>query len=233
MAEFTLPANSKVGTGKTYPAPAGAKRVQDFKIYRWNPDDGQNPRLDTYEVDLDAMRADGPGRADQDQERGRHHADLPPLLPRRHLRLLRDEHRRHQHARLPQADRGREGRRQNLSAAAYAGGEGSRARSQPASTRSTARSSRGCKSETPPPPDRERLQSVEERAEARRAVGMHPVLLLLDRAARATGGTATAISARPSCCRPIAGSPTAATSTPASGSMRSKIRSGSIAATPS
>jgi succinate dehydrogenase / fumarate reductase, iron-sulfur subunit len=53
MAEFTLPANSKVGTGKTYPAVAGAKRVKNFKIYRWNPDDGQNPRLDTYQVDLD------------------------------------------------------------------------------------------------------------------------------------------------------------------------------------
>ena len=53
MAEFTLPANSKVGTGKTYPAAAGAKRVKNFKIYRWNPEDGQNPRLDTYQVDLD------------------------------------------------------------------------------------------------------------------------------------------------------------------------------------
>jgi len=53
MAEFTLPANSKVGTGKTYPAAAGAKRVRSFKIYRWNPDDGQNPRLDTYQIDLD------------------------------------------------------------------------------------------------------------------------------------------------------------------------------------
>jgi succinate dehydrogenase / fumarate reductase iron-sulfur subunit len=53
MAEFTLPANSKVGTGKTYPAAAGAKRVRNFKVYRWNPDDGQNPRLDTYQVDLD------------------------------------------------------------------------------------------------------------------------------------------------------------------------------------
>ena len=52
MAEFTLPANSKVGVGKTYPA-AGAKRAKSFKIYRWNPEDGQNPRLDTYEIDLD------------------------------------------------------------------------------------------------------------------------------------------------------------------------------------
>jgi len=53
MVEFTLPANSKVGVGKTYPAAAGAKRVRAFKIYRWNPEDGRNPRLDTYEIDLD------------------------------------------------------------------------------------------------------------------------------------------------------------------------------------
>ena len=52
MAELTLPANSKVGVGKTHPAPAGAKDVRAFKIYRWNPDDGANPRLDTYEIDL-------------------------------------------------------------------------------------------------------------------------------------------------------------------------------------
>jgi succinate dehydrogenase / fumarate reductase iron-sulfur subunit len=54
MAEFTLPRNSKVGKGKTVKAPADAKRVKDFKVYRWNPDDGKNPVVDTYEVDLDS-----------------------------------------------------------------------------------------------------------------------------------------------------------------------------------
>ncbi len=54
MAEFALPKNSKIGTGKTWKAPAEAKRVREFKVYRWNPDDGANPRMDTYEVDLDA-----------------------------------------------------------------------------------------------------------------------------------------------------------------------------------
>ena len=53
MAEFKLPANSVVGTGKTYKAEAGAKRVKSFKVYRWSPDDGKNPVMDTYEVDLD------------------------------------------------------------------------------------------------------------------------------------------------------------------------------------
>ena len=54
MAEFYLPANSKVKEGRVFKAPAGAKRVRSFKIYRWSPDDGQNPSLDTYEIDLDA-----------------------------------------------------------------------------------------------------------------------------------------------------------------------------------
>ncbi|MBV9785758.1 MAG: succinate dehydrogenase iron-sulfur subunit [Acidisphaera sp.] len=54
MVEFALPANSRVGKGRSYPAPAGAKRVKAFHVYRWNPDDGQNPRTDSYELDLDA-----------------------------------------------------------------------------------------------------------------------------------------------------------------------------------
>jgi succinate dehydrogenase / fumarate reductase iron-sulfur subunit len=54
MAEFTLPANSKIGVGKTYPAVAGASKVRNFKIYRWDPDGGANPRVDTYAVDLAA-----------------------------------------------------------------------------------------------------------------------------------------------------------------------------------
>ncbi|WP_291297116.1 succinate dehydrogenase iron-sulfur subunit [Elioraea sp.] len=53
MATFTLPANSRIGQGKTFEAPAGATRVKEFKIYRWNPDDGENPRTDTYRIDLD------------------------------------------------------------------------------------------------------------------------------------------------------------------------------------
>jgi succinate dehydrogenase / fumarate reductase iron-sulfur subunit len=54
MAEFSLPANSKIRPGRTHAAPGGAKRVGRFQIYRWSPDDGENPRLDTYEIDLDA-----------------------------------------------------------------------------------------------------------------------------------------------------------------------------------
>src|SRR5271168_797273 len=53
MAEFTLPRNSKIGIGKTFAGPLGATRLREFKIYRWNPDDGKNPVIDTFEIDLD------------------------------------------------------------------------------------------------------------------------------------------------------------------------------------
>ena len=52
MAEFTLPSNSKIGAGKTHPLPASAKQRRRFHIYRWNPDDDKNPVIDTYTVDL-------------------------------------------------------------------------------------------------------------------------------------------------------------------------------------
>ncbi len=53
MVELTLPKNSRVTEGKVWPKPAGAKRLAEFRIYRWNPDDGANPRVDTYFVDRD------------------------------------------------------------------------------------------------------------------------------------------------------------------------------------
>jgi len=54
MAEFTLPKNSKIQKGKKFAAKADAKNVRTFRVYRWNPDDQQNPRIDEYEVDLAA-----------------------------------------------------------------------------------------------------------------------------------------------------------------------------------
>ena len=53
MVEFNLPANSRVKEGKVHPVPAGAKRVRRFRIYRYDPESGENPRLDTFHVDLD------------------------------------------------------------------------------------------------------------------------------------------------------------------------------------
>ena len=53
MATFSLPKNSKI-TGKTREHRAeGGSRIQRFKIYRYDPDSGENPRYDTFEIDLD------------------------------------------------------------------------------------------------------------------------------------------------------------------------------------
>src|SRR3569832_2403011 len=56
MAEFRLPANSRIdkSAGRHHPAPAGARKVRAFVVYRFDPDTGSNPRLDTYELDMDA-----------------------------------------------------------------------------------------------------------------------------------------------------------------------------------
>jgi succinate dehydrogenase / fumarate reductase iron-sulfur subunit len=54
MAELMLAAKDRPVAGKKFPAPAGAKRTRTFKIYRWDPDVGGQPRIDSYEVDLDS-----------------------------------------------------------------------------------------------------------------------------------------------------------------------------------
>src|SRR5260370_37677090 len=51
MVQFTLPKNSKVTNGKTWPRPVSARSQREYRIYRWNPEDGRNPRVDTYYVD--------------------------------------------------------------------------------------------------------------------------------------------------------------------------------------
>ncbi|MDF1687522.1 MAG: succinate dehydrogenase / fumarate reductase iron-sulfur subunit [Parvibaculaceae bacterium] len=53
MVELALPKGSAPKKGKTFKAPKGTKNIKAFQIYRWNPDDGGNPSLDTYEVDMD------------------------------------------------------------------------------------------------------------------------------------------------------------------------------------
>ncbi len=52
MAEFTLPKNSKIARGREWKAEEG-KRLRTFKIYRYDPDSGANPRFDRYTIDLD------------------------------------------------------------------------------------------------------------------------------------------------------------------------------------
>jgi succinate dehydrogenase / fumarate reductase iron-sulfur subunit len=51
MVEFRLPKHSRVEKGRIWPKP-DSKSLREFQVYRWNPDDGRNPRLDTYFVDM-------------------------------------------------------------------------------------------------------------------------------------------------------------------------------------
>ena len=54
MAEFTLPSNSKINkNGKHYEASKDAKNVKKFNVYRWDPEDGENPRIDSYDINTD------------------------------------------------------------------------------------------------------------------------------------------------------------------------------------
>ena len=54
MAEFQLPTNSRVTEGRSWPAPAGATNTTQFRVYRWDPETPDNPRMDTYTVDRDS-----------------------------------------------------------------------------------------------------------------------------------------------------------------------------------
>lgn len=53
MVEFNLPRHSRVKEGKTHTSADPCQRKKVLKIYRWSPDDDQNPRLDSFELDLD------------------------------------------------------------------------------------------------------------------------------------------------------------------------------------
>jgi succinate dehydrogenase / fumarate reductase, iron-sulfur subunit len=53
MAQFTLPKNSKMVPGKAWPKPEG-QNLREFKIYRWSPDDGKNPQVDSFHLDMDS-----------------------------------------------------------------------------------------------------------------------------------------------------------------------------------
>jgi len=53
MAEFSLPANSVVKQGKLFKAAEGVTNIKRFIVYRYDPSTGGNPYTDTYEVDMD------------------------------------------------------------------------------------------------------------------------------------------------------------------------------------
>jgi succinate dehydrogenase / fumarate reductase iron-sulfur subunit len=51
--DFGVAPESRIERGKTWPVPDGATRVKAFEIYRYDPEAGDNPRLDLFHVDLD------------------------------------------------------------------------------------------------------------------------------------------------------------------------------------
>ena len=53
MVEFALPKNSVIPKAKPGRSPKGAERLRELRIYRCDPDDDANPRIDTYFVDRD------------------------------------------------------------------------------------------------------------------------------------------------------------------------------------
>ncbi len=213
MAEFSLPKNSKITEkGLSYPSESGGSNKRSFKIYRYDPDSGENPRYDRYGAGSGRDGADGPRRPHQDQERGRSHAHLPPLLPRGHLRLVRDEHGRQERPRLHHRDRGlqrRQGRDQHHAAAAPGRGEGSGAGSHPLL--------RAICLDQPVAADGDARPRARSGSSRRRTAPSWTASTSAScapaarRPAPAIGGTPTSSSGRRSCSRPIAGWPTAAT----------------------
>ena len=53
MAKFGLPAHSRIKKGKRF-TDTSAGELRRVHVYRWDPDTGENPRIDTYEVDIKA-----------------------------------------------------------------------------------------------------------------------------------------------------------------------------------
>ena len=52
MVQLTLPRNSRIKTGKIWNRPESKGKWKEFRVYRWNPEDGENPRIDGYGINL-------------------------------------------------------------------------------------------------------------------------------------------------------------------------------------
>ncbi|MEB3702335.1 Succinate dehydrogenase iron-sulfur subunit [Candidatus Bealeia paramacronuclearis] len=52
MVEFRLPKDSRIEKGKVHKSKEPAKNPKLVHIYRYDPDSNANPRVDTYEIDL-------------------------------------------------------------------------------------------------------------------------------------------------------------------------------------
>lgn len=52
MAELRLPLNSRISKGKVYGAQESVESPKKIMVYRYNPDSEENPRIDTFYIDL-------------------------------------------------------------------------------------------------------------------------------------------------------------------------------------
>ena len=52
MSQFSLPQNSKILKGKHYKDETGSNNIKKVNVYRWDPSKSENPRIDTFEVDM-------------------------------------------------------------------------------------------------------------------------------------------------------------------------------------
>ena len=208
----------------------GATNTRDFKVYRWSPDDDENPQVDTYTVDMDTC---GPMVLDA-LIKIKNEID-PTLTFRRSCR----------EGVCGSCAMNIDGTN-TLACTAFNTDIKGDVKIYPLPHQQVVKDlvpdmthffaqyrevEPWLKTDSQPP-ERERLQSVEERE---KLDGLWECILCAccTRLARAIGGTPTAIWARRSCCRPIAGLPTAATRRPATGSTSWRIRSACIVATPS
>ena len=53
MVQFNLPQNSKIVVGEYFKDKKNSSNLKKVNIYRWDPSSGKNPRIDTFEVDMD------------------------------------------------------------------------------------------------------------------------------------------------------------------------------------
>ena len=53
MVQLNLPENSKIKKGKHFKDKTGSNNIKKVNVYRWDPSTGENPRIDTYEVDME------------------------------------------------------------------------------------------------------------------------------------------------------------------------------------
>ena len=204
MVQLTLPRNSQdqaqARPGTSRPRKGGWK---EFRVYRWNPDDGNNPRLDTYWVErascgpmvLDALikiknEIDSTltfRRSCREGICGSCSMNIDGTNALACLKAIDDV----------------KGAGEDLPAAAHAVVKDL----VPDMTNFYAQLQSiepWLKTTTPQPP--EGVEAGQGRSgKARRPLRVHPVRVLLRPHARATGGTTSAIWARPCCCKPTAG----------------------------